>query len=306
MDTSPSQRAVQSDAVASMIPFSNQAAPVPPTTNVLQAPPVKQESSPKIAPVRAECGKVKKHSLQRQRPSITFEFKGSPQEYLMAILRERGYSSDRIPNSQTGFKCKPTPLELASFGTEVVKAVHSGDVAKLRTLLECGLSPSPCNSFGEFIVNLVCRRAEIGILQCLVDYGCNLEVHDSFGRTPLHCVAWAGEFCRESAELILNTNTNMILVEDNHGQCPLEYVRKELWPEWINFLRTKMDTYWPIDGQPMLPSTQTAKRKQVPEISLELASAVASGAVTPDAVAAMDATTRRYYKQESLSSILFS
>lgn len=265
---------------------------------------VKREVSPKLIPSRAECGKVKK--TQRRVPPITFEFKGSPQQYLMAILRERGYSTDLIPNAETGYHSEPTPMELASFGTEVVQAVHAGDVAKLKSLLDCGLSPSPCNSFGDYMVHLVCRRADFNILECLVNYGCNLNVCDSFGRTPLHCVAWAGDFCSQSAELILNMNRNQILVQDNRGQCPLEYVRKEQWREWISFLRRVMDTYWPIDGNPQLQPAKEVKREQVPEISLELAKAVASGQISTDVVASMDNSTRKYYQAESLESILFS
>jgi len=289
------------------ITSANQQVPAPPPMLSLQEPtPVKKEGSPKIVPARAECGKVKKPLQSKQRAPITFEFKGSPQDYLMAILRERGYPSERVPNGQTGYQSKSTPMELASFGTEVVKAAHSGDVVKLKTLLDCGLSPSPCNAFGDYIVHLVCRKANFGVLQCLVDHGCNLEVCDSFGRTPLHCVAWAGEFCKESAQLILDSSTNQILVEDNRGQCPLEYVRKEQWPEWIDFLRTKMDTYWPIDGKPVLPPSKETKREGAAVLSLELARAVASGSMSPEEVAAMDEATRMYYKAESLQSILFS
>ena len=295
------------DSVTSPVASSTQATmPTSLPTLSLQEPAtvVNKEVSPKLIPSRAECGKVKK--TQRRVPPITFEFKGSPQQYLMAILRERGYSTDRIPNTETGYQADPTSMELASFGNEVVKAVHAGDVAKLKSLLDCGLSPSPCNSFGDYIVHLVCRRADFDILECLVDYGCNLNVCDSFGRTPLHACAWAGDFCSQTAELILNTNTSQILVQDNRGQCPLEYVRKEQWPEWISFLRRMMDTYWPIGGNvPVLPPAREVKR-EMPEISLELAKGIASGQVSTDVVASMDSSTRKYYQAESLGSILFS
>lgn len=318
-DHNPSMTEATSEAVPSNVASSSeqpsaaaQTAEPLPTLSSLQKPilPKKGDSS-KLVPARAECGKVKKPTLQPKQRTlpITFEFQGSPQEYLMAILKERGYSCDRIPNNQTGYQSKPTELELASFGTEVVKAVHSGDVAKLKALLDCGLSPSPCNAFGDYIVHLVCRRANFGILKCLVDHGCNLEVCDSFGRTPLHCVAWAGEFCKESAELIMDLHPSEIMVEDNRGQCPLEYVRKEQWPEWKAFLKNKMDTYWPIGGKPVQLSSSEAikKHEPEPEISLELARNVAAGTISPSTVAAMDGPTRLYYgQQESLQSILFS
>ena len=305
METSPEVQPINT-TLASPVASCTTAQPVPPPTLSLHEPTLKSGGSPKIAPVRAECGKVKKPSQPRKKLPITFEFQGSPQQYLMAILKERGYPSQRIPNAETGYQCKPNSLELASFGTEVVKAVNSGDVTKLNALLGCGLSPNPCNSFGDFIIHLVCRRNNFAVLQCFVDHGCNLQVCDSFGRTPLHCVAWAGEFCTQSAELILDTDTSQILVEDKRGQCPLEYVRKEQWPEWIDFLRRKMDTYWPIGAEPMIPVPKESKRERVRAISLELVAAVASGAMSPDVVAGMDESTRLLYSQESLQSILFS
>ena len=256
----------------------------------------------KVPPVRADCGKVKKPSQTRKRPpTVTLKFQGSPQEYLMSILKERGYSTNHIPNSETGYQSKPTPLQLASFGTEFVKAVNSGDVTKLSSLLECGLSPNPCNSFGDFIVHYVCKRSNIDILKCLVDHGCSLDVCDSFGRTPLHCVAWAGEFCSRSAELILDTNWKQILVEDNHGRCPLDYVRKQDYPVWIEFLRSKMDVYWPIGGvdRNLLPSV--IHEEGVPLISLDLVSAIANGDVDLDTFVVMDESTRMHYSKENPS-----
>ena len=249
----------------------------------------------KVTPARADCGKVKKPPQPRKGPPTAFQFEGSPQQYLMAILKERGYSANRIPNSETGYQSGPTPLQLASFGTQVVKAVNAGDVSKLSSLLDCGLSPNPCNSFGDFIVHLVCKRANIDILQCLVDHGCSLEVRDSFGRTPLHCVAWAGEFCRRSAELILDKNWKQILVEDNHGRWPLDYVRKQDYPIWIEFLRSKMDTYWPIGGtdRNLVPSIK--HEEGVATISLDLVSAIANGDVDPEAFADMDEFMRMHY-----------
>jgi hypothetical protein len=65
----------------------------------------------------------------------------------------------------------------------------------------------------------------------------------------------------------------------------LEYVRKEDYPTWIEFLRSKMDAYWPIDkaSQPRIPSAR--HQEEAPTISLDVVIALASGAMSPEAFA---------------------
>jgi hypothetical protein len=215
----------------------------------------------------------------------------SPQDVLQRLLSMRGYGSDtRIKADQANYDTMPSALQLASFGTELVKAIHSSDVATLDKLLSCGLSPNPCNQFRDSIVDLVCKRANHPIFQCLVDNGCDLRVCDGFGRTPLHHSCWASEFSPEIAELILNRDWLQLLIEDKRGQTPLEYVRPDTAGDWIEFLESHKESLFPIGG--CVPPLDSLKELRpdgaVPDppnsLPVQLAEAVSSGHMTPEEV----------------------
>lgn len=190
---------------------------------------------------KASCGRVQK---KPKAPSTIVE--GSPHKFLLAMLRERGYSTQRLTSQEAGYHADPTPLQLASFGSLVVQAVHTNDTESLSKLLDCGLSPNPCNQFGDAILSLICKRAAHDVFKVFVDHGCDLQVCDSFGRTALHNLAWSGQFSATMAKVILDCDLNQLLIEDNRGQCPLEYVRRGHWDDWIAFLKDNVDTYWPL------------------------------------------------------------
>lgn len=199
--------------------------------------------APKAKPTvhKASCGRVEK---KPKAPSTLVE--GSPHKFLLAILRERGYSTQRLTSKEAGYHVDPTPLQLASFGSLVVQAVHTNDTESLSKLLNCGLSPNPCNQFGDAILSLICKRAAYDVFKVFVDHGCDLQVCDSFGRTALHNLAWSGQFSSAMAKIIMDSDLNQLLIEDDRGQCPLEYVRRGHWDEWICFLKDNVDIYWPL------------------------------------------------------------
>jgi len=170
---------------------------------------------------------------------------GSPQSYLEKLLHLRGYSTQNFCSLEGAYYCKPTPLQKASYGIKLVQAVRASDETLLRSLLECGLSPNPCNSFGESVVHMICRRGEYKLLKVLVDYGCSLQVTDDFGRTPLHDACWTAEPCFECVEMILNHDRRLLQVVDCRGSPPLSYVKADHWPKWVEFFKSKADNYWP-------------------------------------------------------------
>jgi hypothetical protein len=215
----------------------------------------------------------------------------SPQDVLQRLLSMRGYGSDtRIKADQANYDTMPSALQLASFGTELVKAIHSSDVEKLDKLLSCGLSPNPCNQFRDSIADLVCKRANNAIFQCLVDNGCDLRVCDGFGRTPLHHSCWASEFSPEIAELILSRDWLQLLIEDKRGQTPLEYVRPDTADDWINYLESRKESLFPIGGcvPPLKNLKELRPEGAVPDppnaLPVKLAEAVSSGQMTPEEV----------------------
>lgn len=228
----------------------------------------------------------------------------TPQSFFRDILVKHGYDPEyRLKADDSGYDAVPSALQLASFGTHLVKAVHTSDSAMLSKLLECGLSPNPCNQFRDSIVDLVCKRANYPIFECLLEHGTDLQVVDGFGRTPLHHACWASTFCRPIVESILERDPIQFFLEDKHGQTPLEYVRHDMAGEWMDFLEEVATKYWPVGGQPpriLSPKDRRPEGHLVdpPEaLSLSLASMVSSGAIMPEQIANMEEHIRRTYEQ---------
>lgn len=260
----------------------------------------------KSLPAKAQCGKPAAKKKRPTKMSLPGEAIETPQSVLMDILKQRKHSfSTRIKADDVGYDAVPSGLQLASFGTHLVRAVHTSDPQLLSELLECGLSPNPCNQFRDSIVDLVCKRGNNVIFKCLLEHGCDLQVVDGFGRTPLHHASWASSFCRPIVEAIIKLDPIQFFLEDKHGQTPLEYVRVDLYPEWIDFLQDMADHFWPIgaacpqihcpkDKRPdgTLPDPQP---KNGIQISTSLAALVSAGTVTPTQVMEMEDDKRKNY-----------
>jgi hypothetical protein len=227
----------------------------------------------------------------------------TPQSFFCEILQNHGYDPEyRLKADDSEYDAVPSALQLASFGTHLVKAVHTSDSALLSRLLECGLSPNPCNQFRDSIVDLVCKRANLPIFECLLEHGTDLQVVDGFGRTPLHHCCWASTFCRPIVEKIMERDPIQFFLEDKHGQTPLEYVRKDVAGEWMDFLEEVAARYWPVGGRPPRLFSPKSRRPDGhlvdPPIALSvvLAAMVSSGTVTPEQIGNMDEVTRRTYE----------
>jgi hypothetical protein len=191
----------------------------------------------------------------------------------------------RIKSDDAGYDATPSPLQLASFGTELVKAFHGSNVDQMAKLLSCGLSPNPCNQFRDSIVDLVCKRGNAPIFKTLVEHGCDLRVCDGFGRSPLHHTAWSGVFCQPIVELILEKDWLQLLIEDKRGQTPLEYVRPEMADEWVKFLEEDAGRYLPSNVDVVAPNLKQSRGEGcLPDppnaLPVQLAAAVSSGKLT--------------------------
>jgi len=217
-----------------------------------------------------------------------------PQSVFERLLKKAGHGElQRIKNDDAEYDAAPSSLQLASFGTHLVKAVHTSDLKLLSALLQCGLSPNPCNQFRDSVVDLVCKRANSDIFQCLLEHGSDLQTVDGFGRTPLHHCCWASTFSRPIVDSILERDPVQLLIEDKHGQTPLEYVRPDLAAEWIEYLELNGFKYFPIGGIPPKLSSPKIKRPDgtIPDpanaIPVNLAAMVSSGKITPNQILQM-------------------
>ncbi len=161
------------------------------------------------------------------------------------MLKSRGYSDQHYCSLEGGYYCKPTDLQKASYGMKLIQAVRTSDSKLLRKLLNAGLSPNPCNAFGESIIHMVCRRGDVALLKIFLENGCSVQVSDDFGRTPLHDACWTASPCFESVELILNQDKRLLHIVDCRGSAPLSYVKRENWPQWINFFEQRKHLWWP-------------------------------------------------------------
>lgn len=230
-------------------------------------------------------------SERSHRPGRTNDSGVSPQEFLDQIVWRRGLvpagltaSNLRIKANDATYDAVPTPLQLASFGPELIKSIQEMDVSTLREMFRAGLSPNACNQFRDSIVDLVCKQANQVAFSVLAEHGCDFKVCDGFGRTPLHHCCWSTAFSPEIAIHILSIDPQQLFMEDHHGRTPLEYVRPNRELDWIEFLQRQCDALFPR-GMPLaLPERQVRKRLPHPQnaLPIRLAEAVSSGTLTPE------------------------
>ena len=221
----------------------------------------------------------------------------SPSKTFQDILKRNGYDKMYpIDTEETEYDAAPSPLQLASYGTYLVWAVQTSNVELLGKLLDCGLSPNPCNQFRDTILgDLVCKQSNVPIYICFVDeFNADIQVVDGFGRAPLHHCCWSHNLCKEIVTDILQKDPAQIFLKDKHGKTPLDYVRPDTYEDWNAFLLDVSDTYWPVDSKlPDLisPRDRRPNGNQVDPpnaLSPLLAASVSSGLITPeDAIANM-------------------
>ena len=203
-------------------------------------------------------------------------------------MTSRGYSTQKYRSLYCAYHCKPTELQQASYGIQIVKAVREGNIRMLKTLLDAGLSPSPCNMYGESLMHLVCRRSSYKVLDALLEYGCTLQLSDDYGRTPLHDACWTTSPDFEIIKLILGEDRHLLYITDARGATPLSYATKAIWPLWIDFIDSVKDTFWPyrdvtVDGYeepPLLAQLQPDSnpvRDPPNALEIDIAFKVASG-----------------------------
>lgn len=107
------------------------------------------------------------------------------------MLEKRGYSTERYFVHESGYYNQPTPLQQLSYHPHIIDLVKSNDTAELTALFTAGLSTNPANAHGEGLINLVCRIGAVHVLKAMIDSGCDVQVSDDYGRTPLHDACWS-------------------------------------------------------------------------------------------------------------------
>mmetsp|Transcript_15544 Transcript_15544/g.29313 ORF Transcript_15544/g.29313 Transcript_15544/m.29313 type:complete len:207 (-) Transcript_15544:86-706(-) len=140
-----------------------------------------------------------------------------------------------------------------------IEVVRTSNEFLLKKLLDTGLSPNPCNNFGESILHMICRRGDHKLLKIFLDYGSSIQICDDFGRTPLHDACWTSNPCFKTVEILLNKDRWLLHIVDCRGSTPLNYVKKDNWQKWKQFLDRQKDVWWPqrdpsVDGEDEPPA----------------------------------------------------
>jgi hypothetical protein len=156
------------------------------------------------------------------------------------ILTESGFDSRSISHSELdNYFLEITESRLSSYSMDVIHAVRNGDLDFLRKLhIEQKLDMNCCNRFGESIVHMACRHAQVDVVRFLImEANATLRVVDDFGRNPCHDAAWQAEPNVELIHLIVTHEPDLLLISDKRGFTPLQYVRKGQLPAWVEVLQ---------------------------------------------------------------------
>jgi hypothetical protein len=76
--------------------------------------------------------------------------------------------------------------------------------------------------------------------------GCDIQVSDDNGRTPLHDACSSAEPNFRLVEKLLNADKNLLFLVDIRGHSPLSNTRREHWPLWLQFIESRKNEYWPL------------------------------------------------------------
>lgn len=133
---------------------------------------------------------------------------------------------------------EPSEKMIEDYTVEVVKAARAGDTASLRKLHQDGNSLQCCNRFGESLIHMLCRRGELEPVKLLTEEAnVSFRVRDDYGRTPLHDACWTSKPRYNLVKYILEKEPGLLYVKDVRGHVPFNYVRKEHYKEWFEFLQ---------------------------------------------------------------------
>jgi hypothetical protein len=160
-----------------------------------------------------------------------------PDDFLLSILE--GISASSFPSETWhDYFITMTPEHVESYTTEIVNAIRRDEYDVLREHLRNGQTLQCCNSHGESVVHLACRRGTLDMLQFLLDEAhVTIRIRDDKGRTPLHDACWTDTPNFKLVYLLLQVAPELLFVQDHRGHTPLAYVPRRRWGAWNAFLQ---------------------------------------------------------------------
>ena len=156
----------------------------------------------------------------------------NPSEYLRTLLQA---------DKQRQLSFVPPTVDSAwidEYDFDRIGAIRSNDINALRLLLEQGKSFNACNSNGETLLHLACRRGNLETVNFLIhEAKVRVDVQDDMGRTVLHDTCWRPTPNLEIMKTLIQVvSPYFLLLKDARGHTCFDYCRREHWAKWIGFL----------------------------------------------------------------------
>lgn len=166
-----------------------------------------------------------------------------PKELLKSILVTNDISWELTNEKNTSANKKFVQGSVNGYNLDLMSAVKKGDVDTIRQLHKTNpnMNFQLCNRFGESIVHAAARHGHYDILHCLVTE-CNVSMYVKCdgGRNVLHDACWTGKPNFTCILYIIENNPELLLllISDNRGFAPFDYIPKDIHNEWNQFIYT--------------------------------------------------------------------
>ena len=200
----------------------------------------------------AGASKSSKKKPQQQEEDIM-----KPDDCLHEILREslfgdattkkeiKLYPASEL-KSRGDFFLEMTQDNVAAYDMTIATAVRNDNMDVLRQYHKDGKNLQCCNRFHESIIHTVCRRGHTKLLQYLLDKtDVSIQIVCDYGRTVLHDACWTHTPNFDLMKLILARCPDLLLITDQRGFTPLQYVGRQHWNSWCDFLKENKDLVRP-------------------------------------------------------------
>ena len=118
--------------------------------------------------------------------------------------------------------------------TALHRAVHQGDLARVRELIGAGADVRAVNHFGASAMQLAAVRGDTDILQALLKAGADANAANAEGQTPLMVVARTGNVA--AAQVLLRAGAQVNAREAWGGQTALMWAAAQSQPQMMQLL----------------------------------------------------------------------
>lgn len=183
-------------------------------------------------------------SITRSKPPVVTK---SPVTLYTDILTRDGYEVVFRPSLHVeGYFVHPALEDIEAYDEKIKTAIVTSNFTLLRKMCKDGISLQSCNSVGEGPTHLTCRLGLLDVTKFLIkEVGVSVRVVDDAGRTPLHEACAHCKVCLDLAEILITVAPDLLLMCDEKGYTPLQYIQEDDWSIWTEFLMLKLNILKP-------------------------------------------------------------